>query len=116
MKKVLAFYLFLWGQWWLISIFSFVLTYKIPLFGFLIIYFAVFAITQLYNKPISFLSSCFSKKNENANNTSNRQKEAEQKEEASLKSSPGIALEVRRLERISIELDNAQSDETLELI
>ena len=49
------------------------------------------------------------KKNQNTNNISN-----EQEEEAPLKSA--IALEVRRLERISNELDNAQNDEALSLI
>ena len=51
------------------------------------------------------------KKIENVNNTSN-----EQEEEALLKSSPAIGFKVRRLKRICNELDNAQSDETKELI
>jgi hypothetical protein len=86
--------------------------YKKPLFAFLIFCVAVFTIIQLYNKPISFLCSCCcKKKNENTDIIVN-----EQEEEAPLKSSPVIALEIKRLEKISNEINNAQSEESKQLI
>ena len=69
---------------------------------------------QLLRFTISLYLSCVvvaAKKNENVNNTSN-----EQEEETLLKSSPAIGFKVRRLKKIYNELDNAQSDETKELI
>lgn len=51
------------------------------------------------------------KKNEYNNNIAN-----EQEENALLKSSPAISLEVKRLTEISDELEGAQSEETKELI
>ena len=93
------------------DLFSFAFTYKKPLFAFLIFCVAVFTIIQLYNKPISFLCSCCFKKNENTDIIVN-----EQEEEAPLKSSPVIALEIKRLEKISNEINNAQSEESKQLI
>ena len=93
------------------DLFSFTFTYKKPLFAFLIFCIAVFTIIQLYNKPISFLCSCCFKKNENTDIIVN-----EQEEEAPLKSSPVIALEIKRLEKISNEINNAQSEQSKKLI
>jgi hypothetical protein len=93
------------------DLFSFTFTYKKPLFAFLIFCIAVFTIIQLYNKPISFLCSCCFKKNENTDIIVN-----EQEEEAPLKSSSVIALEIKRLEKISNEINNAQSEESKQLI
>lgn len=95
-----------------IDLFSFEFAYKIPLFAFLIFCVAIFGIIQLYNKPISFLCLwLLQKKNGNANNTTNVQEE-----EAPLKSSSAIASEVRRLNKISNELDKAQGVENKRLI
>jgi hypothetical protein len=93
------------------DLFSFKFTYKKPLFAFLIFCIAVFTIIQLYNKPISFLCSCCFKKNENTDIIVN-----EHEEEAPLKSSPAIALEIKRLEKISNEINNAQSEQSKKLI
>jgi hypothetical protein len=93
------------------DLFSFTFTYKKPLFAFLIFCIAVFTIIQLYNKPISFLCSCCFKKNENTDIIVN-----EQEEEAPLKSSSVIALEIKRLEKISNEINNAQSEQSKKLI
>ena len=51
------------------------------------------------------------KKNENTDIIVN-----EHEEEAPLKSSPVIALEIKRLEKISNEINNAQSEESKKLI
>ena len=70
---------------------------------------------ELFNFTISLYLSCvcgyYKKKNGNANNTTNVQEE-----EAPLKSSSAIASEVRRLNKISNELDKAQGVENKRLI
>ena len=66
---------------------------------------------QLFSFTISLYLSCVVvAENENVNNISN------QEEEAPLKSSPVIALEIKRLEKISNEINNAQSEESKQLI
>jgi hypothetical protein len=57
------------------------------------------------------LCSCCFKKNENTDIIVN-----EHEEEAPLKSSPAIALEIKRLEKISNEINNAQSEQSKKLI
>ena len=112
MKKELIFYLFFWLQWSPISISSLLNSHT--RYHYLLSWYISIAVLQLLSFTISLYLSCVvvgTKKNENANNTSN-----EQEGQAPLNSSPAISLEVRRLNKIYEELNKTQSVETKELI